>query len=83
MASIPLVPETDIAVVLEEDARRRGSEYGHGMERLGALAKTYAIEIVIVILVLVGMVDTIRGTPRARPTRRCGSRCRLWRPWRS
>ena len=29
------------------------------MQRLGALAKTYAIDVVIVVLVLVGMVDTV------------------------
>jgi signal transduction histidine kinase len=29
------------------------------MRRLGALAKTYAVEVVIVLLVLVGMVDTV------------------------
>jgi signal transduction histidine kinase len=58
-ARFPLVPEADIPLVLEEEARRRASEYGQRMQRLGVLAKTYAIEVVIVVLVLVGMVETV------------------------
>ena len=59
VGSIPLIPEADIAVVLEEDARRSASEYGQRMQRLGVFAKTYAIDVVIVVLVLVGMLDTV------------------------
>jgi signal transduction histidine kinase len=42
------------------------------MRRLGVLAKTYAVEVVIVLLVLVGMVDTVLRSDSA------GSSTSLW-----
>ena len=61
VGSIPLIPEADIVVVLEEDARRSASEYGQRMQRLVMFAKTYAIDVVIVVLILVGMLETMLG----------------------
>ena len=54
-----LIQGMDPALVLEEDARRGVSEYGQRMRRLGVLAKTYGFDVVIVLLALVGMVDTV------------------------
>ena len=50
-----------MGVVLEEDAPRSTSEYGQRMQRLGVFAKTYAIEVVVVVLVLLGMLETVLG----------------------
>jgi hypothetical protein len=58
-AGFPTHPRGGSALVLKEEARRDASEYGQRMRRLGGLAKTYAVEVVIVLLVLVGMVDTV------------------------
>ena len=59
MGSIPLVPQADIEVVLGEDARPVASEYVQRMERVRALAKNYAFDVVLVALVVAAMVDTI------------------------